>query len=132
MDANNEMPRTSLQKLNVRNYHLWYNKMEVIMRGWVLWRFVEAGDKAVSDDLAMMLKKDEEMSLLIMPTEDEYIATLIGLREPSNIWKALKEIKKATAEASVDEMIVQLQTIRMGQSEKIMRYVNRMTELEKK
>lgn len=64
----------------------------------------------------MILKKEKEISLLIMSSEDEFIAPVIGLREQSKIWKEREEMHKVTDEASVDSMMVQLQSIHIGKS----------------
>lgn len=57
---------------------------------------------------------------------------MISLRNPREIWSTLKNMFKATSEASIDAYLMEYQSIRMMRSEKIMKYVNRMRTLDNK
>lgn len=57
---------------------------------------------------------------------------VISRRNTMNIWRELKEIHKASSEAIIDSYIVQYQNQRMESSEKAMKYVNLITEVENK
>lgn len=135
MDHINDAPRVTLQKLSATNYHLWSNKMEVLLRGRGLWRFVDGAQRAPvphEEAHVTMQKKDQAISLLLMSIADECIAPVICMRDPKDIWDTLSEMYKATSAASVDSFVVQYQSLRMQPSEKVMQYVNRMKELENK
>lgn len=61
--------------------------------------------------------------------EDDYIALVISLLGPREIWVTLRDIYKITSAANVDSYVLQYQGLKMQPSEKVMQYVNGMMEL---
>lgn len=54
------------------------------------------------------------------------------LRDPKEIWETLKNTIQSVSEASINAYLVQYQNIRMPEYEKIVRYVNRLREVQNK
>lgn len=94
MDYSNAMARISLQKLHVGNCYLWSNRIEVIQRVRGLWCFGEGVQTAGGspEDQSAVRKKDQAIFLLFVSIEDECIAPVISLRDPSVIGSNLKEM----------------------------------------
>lgn len=135
MDHVDDAPRVTLQKLSASNYHLWSNKMKVLLRGRGLWRFVDdAQSTPVPQEEAhvTMQKMNQAILLLLMSLADECVAPAICMKDLKDIWDTLSRMYKATSAATVDSFLVQYQSQRMQPSQDVMQYVNCMKELEKK
>lgn len=137
-DSSSDSTKLSVEKLNVTNYYIWSNKLELVVRGRGLWGFTNGteqipGEPQGADALKKyLLRKDQAISLILLPIEDQCIAPVIGLRDPKEIWDCLKSMHEKSSEASIDAYLVQYQGLKMKPTEKVLQFVNLMIELESK
>ena len=127
--------KLSLQKLNSTNFLMWAHKVEVILRGKCLWNIVNGSETAPTTPEALHKfnqRQDQAITILLLSIEDSCLAPVITMRDPKKIWETLSSSFRTSSEASVDVFLHEYQSLSMGDSEKVMAYINRMTELENK
>lgn len=127
--------RYQVERLNATNYFLWSRKIELVLRGKGLWGFI-SGDEdeptTETEKAKYLRRKDMALSNLLLTIEDACSASVIDLREPKAVWEELKTIYQAVSTASVDSFLTQYQGMKMCPKEKVVEYVNRLTQLENK
>ena len=134
-----DLPETSryqVKPLSTENYFLWSNKMEVLLRGKGLWEIV-IGDEMEprGDDAALKkfrIRRDRATTCLLMSIEERCLPSVISLRDPRTNWLRLEETYQKISQASIDAYLLQYQELRMANGEKIMEFVNRLQDIEKK
>ena len=114
---------------------MWSNKIEVVLRGKGLWTLVDGSEntQTAASELAKYLqRKDQAITILLISIDNGCLAPVIEKRDPKDIWDSLEKTFKTSSEVSVDAFISEYQSLRMNESEKIVQYVNRLTECENK
>lgn len=83
--------------------------------------------EGISTQLAQ--KRDQACSVLLLSIEPEWLAPVLGMRNPKNIFHTLEQIFKSSPDPNFQALLIQYQEIEMTDDEIIMQYVNRVVEI---
>lgn len=105
IDMGSVIPKFTLQRLNANNLSLWCKKIELVLRGHVLWGYFNGA--AVSDGTQDSQKKDQDMYMILLSIEAECFAPVVSLRNPKDMYQKLSNLYKATSETIIDAYLLQ-------------------------
>lgn len=107
----------------------------MVLRGKGLWNIVEGTEQEpqeLSEKALFARRKDIALTNIILTIDDTCNAAVITLRDPKEVWDKLGSMYRKVLDARIDAPLVHLQKVKMHSSERIMEYVNRITEIENK
>lgn len=124
--------RFCVEQLHGSNYFLWSIELETLLCLKGLYKHVEATAAeavAIEGKPSFQRKGDLALAHILMTINQSRKASVIALRSPNTIWNKLKKMYQAVSEASMDAMLTKLQSIKLGTSEAINEYANRIDRL---
>lgn len=75
-------------------------------------------------------RRDVALTDILLPIEDNCSLAVVSLEDPKNVWDKHVEMYRSLSDACVDSYVVKLQNLQMKDDDKVMTYVNRLTEIE--
>lgn len=127
--------RYKVPVLTADNYYIWSHKMELLLRGRRLWDIADGSEQEPEESSAharYIRRRDIALTNIVFSIDDRCNAAVITLREPHAVWKKLSTMYEKVLEARFDALMSLLQKTKMRSDERMMGYVNCITELENK
>lgn len=129
-----DVNKIRLPLLTSTNYFLWSRKIELVLRSKGLWSIVDGCESPPEGSGESLRKFDRRkeiaLSTILLLVHDSCVAPVMDMRNPSLVWKTLKEQHQAVSQASRDGLLDRYQAMKMKPSESVLEFRARLSELE--
>lgn len=127
--------RYRIPALSAENYYMWAHKMDFVLRSKGVWGIVSGREIAPTDETKLKLyerRRDVALTIIILTIDDSRNASVITLRDLQCVWHTLRGIYATASEARIDVSLSQYHIMKIEAIEKLMTYINRLSEVENK
>lgn len=83
-----------------------------------------------SEETTFKQRSNMALATIMLSISDRFLGPALEIKDPSILWKTLKEQYNALSAASVDAILAQYQALEMKEDESIVEFFSRFTLLE--
>ena len=129
-----EVDKFKIPVLNGKNYVLWSLKIKLILTYKGLWEFVQTNVSSASTTASDMSSSNERkkaqcLAIILLSIDDSYVAPVISMEDPKEVWEKLKSTYSSSSEAHIEALHSMLHEAKMGENESVVQFSNRIIGL---
>jgi len=120
-----------IEKLTDKNYLVWATRVELVLEAKGLWRYVDGSAVTENEDREKVHREKRQcLAEMILNIDSKFVAAVMNIKDPKDVWDRLKAIHKSRSNASQLTLRRRVLNLRMDENQTVRAYVNSIYEIK--